>query len=146
MPCCDVINRGAALYGNLVIFGTLDAQLIALDKDTGKVVWKEKLGDYAAGYSYTAAPIIVKGKVITGVSGGEFGVIGRMDARDAMTGKLVWTRPTVEGHMGYKHSTRMVTRPKTASPARSTPPGPATSGKPAALPPGTAPPTMQKPT
>ena len=101
MPCCDVINRGAALYGNLVIFGTLDAQLIALDKDTGKVVWKEKLGDYAAGYSYTAAPIIVKGKVITGVSGGEFGVIGRMDARDAMTGKMVWTRPTVEGHMGY---------------------------------------------
>ena len=63
MPCCDVINRGAALYGNLVIFGTLDAQLIALDKDTGKVVWKEKLGDYAAGYSYTAAPIIVKGKI-----------------------------------------------------------------------------------
>jgi alcohol dehydrogenase (cytochrome c) len=101
MPCCDVINRGAALYGNLVIFGTLDAQLIALDKDTGKVVWKEKLGDYAAGYSYTAAPIIVKGKVITGVSGGEFGVIGRMDARDAMTGKMVWTRPDCRGHMGY---------------------------------------------
>jgi len=101
MPCCDVINRGAALYGNLVIFGTLDAQLVALNKDTGKVVWKEKLGDYAAGYSYTAAPIIVKGKVITGVSGGEFGIVGRMDARDAMTGKLVWTRPMVEGHMGY---------------------------------------------
>ncbi|WP_153146066.1 PQQ-dependent methanol/ethanol family dehydrogenase [Dechloromonas sp. H13] len=101
MPCCDVINRGAALYGNLVIFGTLDAQLVALNKETGKVVWKEKLGDYAAGYSYTAAPIIVKGKVITGVSGGEFGIVGRMDARDALTGKMVWTRPTVEGHMGY---------------------------------------------
>lgn len=56
MPCCDVVNRGAALYDNLVIFGTLDAQLIALDQDTGKVVWKEKIDDYAAGYSYTAAP------------------------------------------------------------------------------------------
>ncbi|PKO86510.1 MAG: PQQ-dependent dehydrogenase, methanol/ethanol family [Betaproteobacteria bacterium HGW-Betaproteobacteria-12] len=103
MPCCDVINRGAALYGNLVIFATLDAQLVALDQDSGKVVWKEKLGDYAAGYSATAAPIIAKGKVITGISGGEFGAVGRIDARDPMTGKLVWTRPTVEGHMGYKY-------------------------------------------
>jgi alcohol dehydrogenase (cytochrome c) len=102
MPCCDVVNRGAALYGNLVIFGTLDAQLVALDQDSGKVVWKETLDDYKAGYSYTAAPIIAKGLVMTGVSGGEFGVVGRVDARDANTGKLVWTRPVVEGHMGYK--------------------------------------------
>ncbi|HQX05891.1 MAG TPA: PQQ-dependent methanol/ethanol family dehydrogenase [Zoogloea sp.] len=102
MPCCDVINRGAALYDNLVIFATLDAQLVALNKDTGKVVWKEKIDDYAAGYSATAAPLIVKGLVITGVSGGEFGVQGRMEARDAKTGKMVWVRPTVEGHMGYK--------------------------------------------
>lgn len=101
MPCCDVINRGAALYDDLVIFGTLDAKLVALDQETGKVVWKERLGDYKAGYSYTAAPLIVNGKVITGVSGGEFGIVGRVDARDAKTGELVWTRPTVEGHMGY---------------------------------------------
>jgi alcohol dehydrogenase (cytochrome c) len=102
MPCCDVINRGAALYGDLVIFGTLDAQLLAFNRDTGKVVWKEKLDDYAAGYSFTAAPLVVKGMVISGVSGGEFGIVGRLDARDAKTGKLVWTRPMVEGHMGYK--------------------------------------------
>ena len=100
LPCCDVINRGGALYGNLFIFATLDAQLVALDQETGEVVWKEKLGDYKAGYSATAAPIIVKGNVITGVSGGEFGIVGRVDARDAMTGKLVWSRPVVEGHMG----------------------------------------------
>lgn len=100
LPCCDVVNRGAALYDNLVIFGTLDAKLVALDQDTGKVVWKEKIGDYKAGYSSTAAPLIVKGKVILGVSGGEFGIVGRVDARDAKTGKLVWSRPTVEGHMG----------------------------------------------
>ena len=101
MPCCDVVNRGAALYDNLVIFGTLDAQLLAFDVETGKRVWREKVDDYAAGYSMSAAPIIVNGMVITGVSGGEFGVIGRIEARDAKTGKLKWIRPTVEGHMGY---------------------------------------------
>ena len=103
MPCCDVVNRGAALYGNLVIFGTLDAQLVALDQDTGKVVWKEKIDDYAAGYSMTAAPLIAKGLLLTGVSGGEFGVVGRVEARDPMTGQLVWSRPTVEGHMGHRY-------------------------------------------
>ena len=102
MPCCDVVNRGAALYGNLVIFGTLDAKLVALDQDTGKVVWTERLDDYRAGYSYTAAPLIVNGLVITGVSGGEFGIVGRVDARDAETGKMVWTRPVIEGHTGYR--------------------------------------------
>ena len=102
MPCCDVINRGAALYDNLVIFGTLDAQLVALDQDTGKVVWREKIDDYSAGYSYTAAPLIAEGLLMTGVSGGEFGVVGRVEARDPKTGKMVWVRPVVEGHMGYK--------------------------------------------
>ena len=103
MPCCDVVNRGAALYGNLVIFGTLDAQLVALDQDTGKIVWKEKVDDYAAGYSMTSAPLIANGLLLTGVSGGEFGIVGRVEARDPMTGQLVWTRPTVEGHMGFKY-------------------------------------------
>ncbi len=61
MACCDVINRGAAVFDNLVIFGTLDAQLVALDQNTGKVVWKEKIDDFQAGYSSSAAPIIAKG-------------------------------------------------------------------------------------
>lgn len=103
MPCCDVINRGAALYGDLVIFATLDAQLVALNQETGKVVWKDKIDDYHAGYSASAAPIIAHGKLITGVSGGEFGVIGRIEARDPLTGKKLWVRPTVEGHMGYTY-------------------------------------------
>ena len=102
MPCCDVVNRGAALYGDLVIFGTLDAQLVALNRKTGKVAWREKIDDYSAGYSYTAAPLIAEGLLLTGVSGGEFGVVGRVEARDPNTGKMVWTRPMVEGHMGYK--------------------------------------------
>ena len=103
MPCCDVVNRGAALFDNLVIFATLDAQLVALDQATGDVVWKTKIDDYAAGYSNSAAPLIAQGLLLTGVSGGEFGVLGRVEARDPRTGKLVWTRPTVEGHMGYTY-------------------------------------------
>ena len=103
MPCCDVVNRGAALFVNLVIFGTLDAQLVALDQDTGKIVWKEKVDDYAAGYSMTAAPLIAKGLLLTGVSGGEFGIVGRVEARNPRTGELVWSRPMVEGHMGHKY-------------------------------------------
>jgi len=101
MPCCDVINRGVALYDNLVIFATLDAQLVALDAKSGDVVWKEKIDDYAAGYSASAAPLIAGGLLLTGVSGGEFGVVGRVEARDPKTGRMVWTRPVVEGHMGY---------------------------------------------
>jgi alcohol dehydrogenase (cytochrome c) len=100
LPCCDVVNRGAAIYGDLIYFGTLDAKLYALDRKTGKTVWKADLGDHTAGYSFTAAPMIVKGKVITGVSGGEFGIVGSVNAWDALTGELVWSRPTIEGHMG----------------------------------------------
>jgi len=103
MPCCDVINRGAALFDNLVIFMTLDAQIVALDQNTGDVVWKEKIEDYASGASASAAPLIAGGLLLTGISGGEFGVVGRVEARDPKTGQLVWSRPTVEGHMGYKY-------------------------------------------
>ena len=100
-PCCDVINRGVALYDDLVIFGTLDAKLIALNKDTGKVVWSKRVADHKAGYSITAAPLVVNGKLITGVSGGEFGVVGKIEAYDPKNGQVLWSRPTVEGHMGY---------------------------------------------
>ncbi len=103
LPCCDVVNRGAAIYGDNIYYGTLDARIVALNKDTGKVVWRKKIADYKAGYSYTAAPLIVNGLVITGNSGGEFGIIGAVQARDAETGELVWERPVIEGHMGtYK--------------------------------------------
>ncbi len=100
LPCCDVINRGAAIYGDKIYFGTLDARIVALDLKKGDVVWRKKIGDYKAGYSYTAAPIIVNGLVITGNSGGEFGIVGEVQARNAETGELVWTRPVIEGHMG----------------------------------------------
>lgn len=100
LPCCDVVNRGAAIFGDKVYFGTLDARIVALNKDTGDVVWNKQIADYKAGYSYTAAPLILNGMIITGNSGGEFGVVGRVQARDTETGELIWDRPVIEGHMG----------------------------------------------
>lgn len=100
VPCCDVVNRGAAIYGDKIIFGTLDARLVALNRITGKVIWNKQIADYKAGYSFTAAPMIVKGKVIVGNSGGEFGVVGEVQARDVNTGELIWSRPTIEGNTG----------------------------------------------
>lgn len=105
-PCCDVVNRGPAIYGDKVFFGTLDASIVALDKNTGKVAWKKKFADHKVGYTMTGAPFIVKdqksGRVLLvhGSSGDEFGVIGWLYARDPDTGEEVWARPLVEGHMG----------------------------------------------
>ncbi|MGD9196101.1 MAG: PQQ-binding-like beta-propeller repeat protein, partial [Methyloceanibacter sp.] len=96
LPCCDVVNRGAAIFGDKIYFGTLDAKIVALDKKTGDVVWSKKIANFKDGYSYTAAPLIVDGLVITGNSGGEFGILGEVQARDAETGELVWTRPMIE--------------------------------------------------
>ncbi len=105
LPCCDVINRGGALFGDKFIFGTLDAKLVALNAKTGKVVWSKKIDDFKAGFSSTAAPLIVPSKahgpiLVTGVSGGEFGIVGRVEARKIDTGDIVWSRPTIEGHVG----------------------------------------------
>ena len=116
LPCCDVINRGPALYDDLVIFGTLDAQLLAFDQKTGKRRWKEKIADYKDAYTFSAAPLIVNDMVVTGLSGGEFGVVGEVQARDAKTGKSLWTRPTIEGFVGTfggKESTMTGERNKT---------------------------------
>ncbi|CAL95588.1 methanol/ethanol family PQQ-dependent dehydrogenase [Azoarcus olearius] len=105
-PCCDVVNRGPAIYGDKVFFGTLDASIVALDKNTGKVAWKKKFADHKVGYTMTGAPFIVKdqksGKILLvhGSSGDEFGVVGWLYARDPDTGEEVWARPLVEGHVG----------------------------------------------
>ncbi|MFY9294411.1 MAG: methanol/ethanol family PQQ-dependent dehydrogenase [Methylorubrum rhodinum] len=105
-PCCDVVSRGAAIYGDKVFFGTLDASMVALNAKTGKVVWNKKFDDHAAGYAFTGAPIIVKDKktekvlLVHGNSGDEFGAQGKLYARDPETGEEIWVRPLVEGHMG----------------------------------------------
>jgi len=105
-PCCDVVSRGAAIYGDKIFFGQLDGSMTALNKDTGKVIWTKKFDDHQAGYAFTGAPSIVKdqktGKVllIHGNSGDEFGAVGKLYARDPDTGEEIWMRPLVEGHMG----------------------------------------------
>ena len=88
-------NRGVALLGESVFFGTLDARVIALDRATGDVRWSVPMADNAVGYAVTAAPLAVDGKVIVGMSGGEAGVRGFLDAYDAETGERAWRFWTV---------------------------------------------------
>jgi quinohemoprotein ethanol dehydrogenase len=95
--CCDVVNRGVALYQDKVYVGTLDARLIALDKHSGKPVWSEQTADTSKPYSITSAPLIARGMVIIGNSGGEYGVRGYITAYDAETGKMLWRTYTVPG-------------------------------------------------
>lgn len=95
--CCDVVNRGVAVWGNKVYIGTLDGRLIALDAATGKPVWSTLTIDKNKPYTITGAPRIVKGKVLIGNGGGEYGVRGYISAYDAETGKLDWRFYTVPG-------------------------------------------------
>lgn len=95
--CCDVVNRGVAVYKGKVYVGTLDGRLIALDAATGKPVWDVVTVDQSRPYTITAAPRVVKGKVIIGNGGAEFGVRGYVSAYDAETGKMAWRFYTVPG-------------------------------------------------
>lgn len=95
--CCDVVNRGVAVYKGRVYVGTLDGRLAALDAATGKVIWEVVTVDQSKQYTITAAPRVVKGKVIIGNGGGEYGMRGYFSAYDAMTGKLAWRFYTVPG-------------------------------------------------
>jgi alcohol dehydrogenase (cytochrome c) len=83
-------NRGMAALGDRLFMGTLDAHLIALDRNTGQVVWDVPVEDFKAGHAITAAPIVVKDKVIIGNAGGDLPTRGFLDAYDAATGKRVW--------------------------------------------------------
>ena len=89
--CCGPNNRGVAVYGDMVYFGTLDAQLVALDAKTGKQVWATQIADPELGYSETMAPTVVNGKVLIGTNGGEYGVRGFLKAYDWKSGELLWT-------------------------------------------------------
>lgn len=103
--CCDAPNRGAALFADKIYLSTRDAKLVALNAKTGKVVWMHDIDDLKSGHAEISAPLIVPSKahgpiVVTGMARGEFGVVGRVDARRADTGARVWSRPTIEGHLG----------------------------------------------
>ena len=90
VACCDVVNRGAAYADGRIFFNTLDTQTIALDAASGRELWRTKLGDISRGETMTMAPLVVKGKVLVGNSGGELGVRGWLTALDAATGKIAW--------------------------------------------------------
>lgn len=90
VACCDVVNRGAAYYDGKIFFNTLDDQSCAVDAATGKQIWKVRLGDINLGETITMAPLVVKGKVLVGNSGGEMGVRGWLTALDAKSGKIAW--------------------------------------------------------
>ena len=96
--CCDVVNRGVAVYRGRVYSGTLDGRLLALDAETGKVDWEVVTVDQGLAYTITGAPRIVEGKVIIGNGGAEFGVRGYVSAYDSSTGELVWRTYTVPGN------------------------------------------------
>jgi quinohemoprotein ethanol dehydrogenase len=96
--CCDVVNRGVALYKGKVFVGTFDGRLVALDAATGKPVWeKDTIEDRSHSYTVTGAPRVIKGKVIIGNGGAEYGVRGYITAYDAETGDQKWRWYTVPG-------------------------------------------------
>ena len=90
VACCDVVNRGPAYADGKIIYNLLDDRTIALDANTGKLVWETKLADVNTGVTMTMAPLVVKGKVLVGNSGGEMGVQGWIAALDVATGKELW--------------------------------------------------------
>lgn len=95
--CCGRNNRGVAILGETLFMSTLDAHLVAIDARTGNVLWDREVADHQAGYSKTAAPLIVKDKVVTGIAGGEFGIRGFIDAYDPVTGELEWRTYAIPG-------------------------------------------------
>ena len=90
IACCDVVNRGADYADNKIIYNTLDAHTVAVDAKTGKLVWETQVGDTNLGETITIAPLVVKNVVLTGISGGELGVRGRLTGMDLKTGKILW--------------------------------------------------------
>lgn len=95
--CCDVVNRGVAVWNGKVFFGTLDGRVVALDAATGRQLWETLTIDRNYRYTITGAPRVVKGNVIIGNGGGEFGVRGYVSAYNAETGNLAWRFYTVPG-------------------------------------------------
>src|ERR1700676_2975454 len=97
VACCGVDNRGAALWGNLVISHTLDGRLIATNKETGEVAWQKQVADPNKGEVITGAPLIVKDMAIPGVAGAEYGIGGWIAATDLKSQKEVWRTFTIPG-------------------------------------------------
>ena len=95
--CCGWLNRGLAMGEGMVFLGQLDTNVVALDIETGKEVWKTPIEQWQNGYVVTSAPLYYDGIVYSGISGGEFGTRGRLTALDAKTGKILWRAFTLPG-------------------------------------------------
>jgi PQQ-dependent dehydrogenase (methanol/ethanol family) len=95
--CCDVVNRGVAVWNGKVYLGTVDARLVALDAGTGAVIWTAHVGDRDSQLTITGAPRVAKGKVLIGEAGNEYEQRGFVSAYDAQTGKLDWRWYVVPG-------------------------------------------------
>jgi alcohol dehydrogenase (cytochrome c) len=95
--CCGPVNRGLAVLGDALYLGTYDNHLVCLDLRTGRERWDVTIADYKTGHSLTVAPLAVKDKIIVGISGGEFGIRGFLDAYDAKTGERSWRFWTIPG-------------------------------------------------
>lgn len=95
VACCDLVNKGVAYGDGKIVVTTLDTMVYALDAKTGKVIWSVKNGDPQLSQTMTVAPLIVRDKVIVGISGGEYGVRGHLTAYNLSTGKLVWRANSV---------------------------------------------------
>lgn len=93
--CCDMVNRGVALYGDDAYIATLDNHVVALDARTGNVVWNHALAPPGVGYAMTAAPLAVNGEIVVGDGGGEYGSRGFLVALDAATGAERWRFYTI---------------------------------------------------
>lgn len=96
--CCDVVNRGVALYKGKVFFASLDGRLISLDAATGTKIWEQVTLDTSKNYTITGAPRVFKGKVIIGNGGAEYGVRGYITAYDAESGEQAWRWYSVPGN------------------------------------------------
>src|SRR5215471_7449210 len=88
--CCDTVNRGLSYADGKIFLSQADTTLVALDAKDGKVVWQAKNGDPSKGETATAAPMVIKDKVLVGISGGEFGVQCHVTAYDLKSGRRVW--------------------------------------------------------
>ena len=125
--CCGLSNRGVALYNGKVFVASLDAHLRALDAKTGKEVWKTKVAEWKEGYSITSAPTVANGVLMTGMTGGEYGVRGFVAGYDPETGKQLWRRhmtagPGEKGHETWPRAMRTcAAAPRPGSRARTIP-------------------------
>jgi alcohol dehydrogenase (cytochrome c) len=103
--CCGRVNRGLAILGDTLFFGSFDGYLVAINARDGKAIWQTQVAKSSDGYSMTGAPLVVKDSVIVGVAGGEFGIRGLLAAYDASTGQRRWKFDTIPGPGDFGHET-----------------------------------------